>query len=147
MLNAIAYVLGLSPLAPKWHRTYVRSHPIGLYSALGLAIGGATGLLFPETVKESAASLTLPGLTENLFYFVWALGGLMAFLGLLRGILKLHVAGMTLVAGGLFTYYIVIVTIRGSGALQALFICLLGLGCGLHAWNLARCGYDGVEHR
>jgi hypothetical protein len=134
-------------LIPTWHRSYVRSHPIGLFVALGIALGGFFGLVFPSLVSDSAASLTLPRGVLTLFYVVWFLGGIAAFVGLLRGILRLHVSGMILIAGGLLAYYGVIVSIRGSGAIQALFIGLLGIGCGLHAWNLVRCGYDGVEHR
>lgn len=138
----------MSRLAPRWHRAYVRSHPIGLFVALGLAVGGFSGLFFPHLVSESAASLVLPELVLKLFYVVWLIGGFFSFLGILRGALRLHVSGMALVAGGLLAYYGVIVTIRGSAAVQAAFIGLLGIGCGLHAWNLVRCGgYDGIEHR
>lgn len=115
--------------------------------ALGIGVGGFSGLFFPSVVQESAASLILPEIVLTLFYVVWLVGGVIAFVGILRGILRLHVAGMALIAGGLLAYYGVIVSIRGSGAWQAFFICALGIGCGLHAWNLGRCGYDGLNHR
>lgn len=130
-------------LAPRWHRPYVRSHPIGLFVALGIAVGGFCGLFLPQVVRESAASLTLPEFVLTVFYAVWLVGGIAAFFGLLRGILRLQVAGMALISGGLLTYYVVIISIRGSAAVQAFFIAALGIGCGLHAWNLARCGYSG----
>jgi hypothetical protein len=115
--------------------------------ALGIAVGGFSGLFVPSVVSESAASLTLPRAVLALFYVVWLLGGAAAFVGILRGVLRLHVAGMALIAGGLLAYYGVIVSIRGSAAVQAFFVCALGIGCALHAWNLGRCGYDGIGHR
>ncbi len=138
----------MSRLAPSWHRSYVRAHPVGLFVALGIALGGFFGLFLPDTVSESAASLTLPEFVLKLFYVVWLLGGTTAFVGILRGNLRLHVPGMALIAGGLLAYYGVIVTIRGSAAIQAAFIALLGVGCGLHAINLIRCGgYEGIGHQ
>lgn len=100
-------------------------------------------MFLPQVVRESAASLTLPEFVLTLFYIVWLVGGTAASVGLLRGILRLQVAGMALISGGLLAYYSVIVSIRGSAAVQAFFIAALGVGCGLHAWNLARCGYSG----
>ena len=132
---------------PIWHRSYVRSHPIGLMVALGIAVGGFSGLFFPSVVRDSAASLTLPEIVLTLFYVVWLVGGVIGTIGLLRGVLRLHVAGMARIAGGLLAYYGVIVSIRGSAAIQAFFIAALGFGCALHAWNLVRCGYDWLDHR
>lgn len=104
-------------------------------------------MFLPDLVRESAASLTLPELVLTIFYTVWLIGGTASFVGILRGILRLHVAGMALTSGGMLAYYCVIVSIRGSAAVQAFFIAALGIGCGLHAWNLFRCGYEGVDHR
>ena len=88
-------------LVPTWHRNYVRSHPIGLFVALGIGLGGFFGLFLPDLVRDSAASVTLPNGVLKLFYVVWLVGGTVAFVGLLRGILRLHVSGMALIAGGL----------------------------------------------
>lgn len=116
-------------------------------TALGIFIGGLLGVVAPELVRESAPSLVLPEWVLLAFNICWMVGGGTAFVGMVRGIVALHMPGMALIAGGLISYWAIIATIRGWGALTAVFILLLGIGCGLHAAYLYFCGYAGVERR
>lgn len=125
-----------------WHRAYVRSHPLGLAVAVGIMLSGAIGLLFPESVQESAPALVLPDALLVSFNVVWAVGGGLASFGLIRGSRDAEVPGLALIAGGLSAYYIVVVSIRPTAALQALFIGALAIGCAVRAWHLVRAGYD-----
>lgn len=116
-------------------------------TALGIFIGGTLGLVAPDLVRESAPSLVLPEWVLIAFNICWVVGGATAFVGMMRGVVVLHMPGMALISGGLVSYWGIIVSIRGAGALAAVFILLLGIGCGFHAWYLYCYGYDGVRHR
>lgn len=137
----------MGTLIPKWHRAYLRSHPVGLMVSLGIFLAGALALFAPAVVEREAASAVLPTWALTLFNVVWFTGGGAAFVGMLLGIRRLHVPGMALIAGGLLSYYAVLVSLLGLRALAAVFIALLGVGCAAHAWNLARFGYEGTAPR
>lgn len=110
--------------------------------AVGIFLGGLIGLLAPEAVQESAPSLVLPDWVLIFFNCVWVIGGGLSMVGLVRGNREIEIPGMILIAGGLGSYYVVVVSIRATAALTALFIALLALGCLGRAVNLYRFGYD-----
>lgn len=131
-------------MIPRWHRAYVRSHPLGLCISLGFFTSGAIGLLAPSLVKDSAPALTLPTFVLVLFNIAWLVGGFLASVGLLRGRRDLEIPGMALIAGGMTAYFATVVSIRAISALAAVFMAFLAIGCAARAWTLLKHGYDGI---
>jgi hypothetical protein len=128
-------------LIPTWHRAYARAHPLAPAISLGILLGGLVNLFAPKLVEETASSVVLPELVLLLFNLTWAIGGAAATVGFFRGWLKLDAAGSLLIAGGLGAYYIVLISLRSTTALTAVFIALLAIGSALRAVQLFRHGY------
>lgn len=134
----------LPEIVPKFHRSYVRSHRLGIAVSTALCLAGAVGLLAPYLVDESAPALSLPAWAFVVFNVVWAVGGGLGAYGLIRGRPAVEGPGDALLAGGLFSYYIAVVSIRGwSGAITGLFIGALALGYAARAHYVFFYGYDG----
>lgn len=137
-------IKGRWTLIPANHRAYVASHPLGLSVSIGLALGGFVNLIFPHLVMETSASLALPTPLFYLFSAMWALGGTLATLGLLRGRRNFEAGGMTLLAAALIVDYITVVSVRTTSALASVFIVFLAIGCAARARHLTRSGYVDV---
>ena len=98
----------------------------------------------PDLVNESAPALTLPDWAFIAFNAVCAVGGALGATGLLRGRPTLEGPGDSLLAGGLLSYYLAVVSIRGwAGAITGLFIGALALGYAARAHYVYFYGYDG----
>jgi hypothetical protein len=129
-----------SPVPPN-QRAYVASHPLGLWVSAGIAISGWINLIAPSLTSESVVALIFPQVVLYVFNAVWAVGGTMATGGLLRGKRKVEAAGMTLLASGLGSYFLAVVSVRATSALAAVFIVTLAIGCALRAKHLTSHGY------
>lgn len=126
---------------PATQRAYVSSHPLALCVAIGFAFSGLVNLLFPGLVRESAVSIALPETPYYAFSLVWAVGGVCAAWGLLRGIRDLEAAGDVLLATALVVNYISVVWVRATTALAAVFLIFMALGFLLRARHLAKSSY------
>lgn len=132
-------------LIPLRQMPYIRSHPLGLAVAIGLAQGGLVNLLFPSLVAESVVAVVFPSWFLYLFGAVWAVGGTLAAIGMLRGWRSIEAGGSALLAGGLLVYFGSVLSVRASSALVAGFILCLSIGYAFRAWHLATAGYDGTN--
>lgn len=141
-------LLSLAFLAPRWHREYVRSHPGWPWVTLGLMLGGLVGFVVPEALEESAIGLTFPEWVFYVFSAIWLFGGAASTFGLLRGRSDIEVAGLSLIASGLVTYYIAVVSIRALASLLALFILFLAIGAiARTSYLVASGGYAGEQEQ
>lgn len=127
---------------PKVQREYLRSHPGWPWVMVGILLSGIVGLVAPEAVAGSVIALVLPKPLLIAFNIVWVVGGGLGTFGIVRGHPRAEVPGLALIAGGLVSYYIAIVSVRAVGALQVLFILWLAVGCVVRAVRLVHCGYE-----
>lgn len=128
-------------IVPQRQRAYVASHPLGLWVSLGIAISGYINILQPHLTEESVVALIFSPLVLVAFNAVWAMGGTLSFIGMARGRHHVEAAGMALLASGLLSYFLAIVSVRASSALAALFLPALAIGCALRAHHLTTHGY------
>jgi hypothetical protein len=127
------------PLIPLRQRPYLRSHPLAAWFAVAIFLAGLIGLLFPETVSQTAASLLLPDWLETTFRWFYLVAGAAATWGIVRGRANLEAAGWTLVTSVLAAQIVTLLFLTQDAAIVANLVTLaaLALGTGMRAWFLA----------
>lgn len=131
----------LSNPIPVLQRPYVSGHPIALLISIGFVFSGFVGLLglvVPGLVSESAVALVLPEFVYAIFNTLSLFGGVAAAFGIVSGRRDVEAFGMSLLASVLFSYFMTIIAVRPSSAIQIQFILWLGIGCALRVWHLTR---------
>jgi hypothetical protein len=131
-------------IVPRNHRAYVASHPLGVCVAAGLAIGGLINLSFPGLARETSVAVALPPALFYCFSAMWAIGGLLALYGLVRGKRSVEAGGSVLVSTALTVDYIAILAVRPLSGVVSVFILFLALGYALRVRHLVRTGYVDV---
>lgn len=131
-------------IVPRNHRAYVASHPLGVCVAAGLTIGGLINLSFPGLARETSVAVALPPVLFYCFSAMWAVGGLLALYGLVRGRRSVEAGGSVLVSTALAVDYIAILAVRPLSGVVSVFILFLALGYALRVRHLVRTGYVDV---
>lgn len=133
--------MNLKRIVPPGQRAYVASHSLGLWVSVGIALSGWVNLLAPSLVTESVVSLLFSPLVLLLFNAAWALAGTLSVFGLLTARRQFEAAGMALLASGMLSYFLAVVSVRPSAALAGLFLPALAIGAAQRAWHLTTHGY------
>jgi hypothetical protein len=126
-------------LAAPQQELYLRSHPLARWVAYGMAETGIISILAPGSVRESVIALSYPPAVFYVFSAVWAIGGVLAAVGILRGFRSVEAAGAALLSGGLLVYAGTI--FHATSWVTALFILCLAIGYGKRAHYLATTPY------
>jgi hypothetical protein len=131
-------------IIPRNHRAYVASHPLGVCVAAGLTVGGMINLCFPDLARETSVAVALPQVLFLCFSAMWALGGLLALYGLVRGKRSVEAGGSVLLSTALAVDYIAILSVRPLSGVVSVFIFFLAVGYALRVRHLLRTGYVDV---
>lgn len=132
-------------VVPPRQISYIRSHPLALCFAAGVALVGAFSLV--GLTATSSAAFTLPDWLRAAFNCVWVIGGAASVIGIVRGRRGAEGGGMALLATGMSAYFLLIAYANPRSAFGGSFIAFLALGCWLRVKHLASSGYDVTELR
>lgn len=120
-------------------RIYLLEHPIALVIALGATLSGFVTVALPDDAHESSLFEVLPFLAGEIWGAMLFLGGIFAFVGLIRLSPRLEVVGWNLIAATQAVNIYAILEIRGA---EPAFVSGMGLyvavGCLIRAGVLAR---------
>ncbi|MGH2937381.1 MAG: hypothetical protein ACRDPE_04585 [Solirubrobacterales bacterium] len=104
-----------------------------------MAFTGIVSIIAPASVHQSVIALNYPAIVFYLFSAVWALGGVLSAVGILRGFRSVEAAGSALLSGGLLVYAGTI--FHATSWVTAAFIFCLAVGYAKRAKHLATTGY------
>lgn len=119
-----------------YKRFYRRQHPLAICLSLSIAIIGIATLLDPGVASSSATYAALPEWLRRAFNVTYALGGGLAFAGLIRVSHRTEAAGMAILASGLLVQWAAVMYVLPVTWVTASFILALAVGCAGRVWVL-----------
>jgi hypothetical protein len=122
-------------------RRYIQAHPVVFWLCIGLVIVGSIGVVSPDLIGQSAASMVLPDWLKTSFYVVYTFGAFSALVGITRGRASMEAGGMMLLATGFLVQFLSAAYLLHSSALAGLFLLTLSIGCFRRGRFLAKHGY------
>lgn len=119
-------------------RSYLVANAFEAMLSLSAVVAGVGYFASPEVLDESSVGVVL-GYAALAWSALYLVGGLLTVVGLFRPSIRLEVAGLIMVAGGILASATAIVALRGwTGAPTAVFYIGWAVAAAIRVWLVLR---------